>query len=391
MTAQAQLARDMFTDPSRITDERKTKVRTFVKSILVRICRVDLIEDFLTPRNLIKWNIALTHKSYSATNYELYEKVGDATLKDAFNKYLRKAVPSMTTEQEYSEAAEYYLSKTYFSYLGYVEHMDLLVLVAPELGSQLTPSIVEDVFEAFNGALSEMGDDVGEARLGYPIGNTLVKNYLTVIFNSIDFDPTNVNGSAKSRFTVRMSKYNIVPISAVITDKGKQRQSYKYVKRSLLPQEVVVPPDRVQAMRNLARFKKTIREHPDEYVVLGVGLADSAKDADELASQDALVFLDNIGWTDAAAEEAKRQREETSIEGYRELADAVRQKYGPFRITTQDVTDFRKYYTLVAQIPGGRAEYQIAYMMPDSDQHVNEVKFALLQAALRARRNGPAA
>lgn len=133
--------------------------------------------ELLTSDESMKvWLAAFTHKSVSPTdNYEFLEIVGDSVLSDCFMDYFdqyreEKSLQGVINEEVMTGLKNHWLAKeqlaTFSTEYGFIEFIKFKVgaVKATEL-----KSIREDVFEAFFGAIRNLGRKVLTRGRGYEI------------------------------------------------------------------------------------------------------------------------------------------------------------------------------------------------------------------------------
>ena len=171
----------------------------------------EVLNNYLDVQALQIFTTAITHESYDPeVNYEMYENIGDAFLKPIFTNLLILKHPNITP-QESTEWFASFMSTQYQAKLCVDLKLDTYILT-----SEVEPNqkIKEDVFEAFCGAIY----DVGDKKIHSAVGFNVLKNFLTVIFNSIKFELSEIKGKPKTVLQQRGSMLSIKHIKP--TDGG---------------------------------------------------------------------------------------------------------------------------------------------------------------------------
>lgn len=156
--------------------------------------------------NMRVWQAAFTDKSYDPNygfNYEVLEKIGDAALKLAFNRYLLVRFPDID-QLELSEMTSFYLSKAELAGIG-------LKLKVGDYSRTLldkNANLYEDIVEAIFGALMEVGDRSFQVGVGY----ILCYNLVVSIWSSIDLSLTVASGMPKTQVKQIFEKLRWGPV-----------------------------------------------------------------------------------------------------------------------------------------------------------------------------------
>ncbi len=148
---------------------------------------------FLTnPDNMMVFQRAFTHSSYDKTyNYEDLEFLGDASLKAFIPWYFFQRFPQIACSKDVSILSQVnnkYRSSEVLAELG--EKIGLLPYIqySPTYKINKT-NLLEDVFEAFIGALHKIVDD----RYGFGVGFVVASKVLKPIFDDLQIDLTYEN------------------------------------------------------------------------------------------------------------------------------------------------------------------------------------------------------
>ena len=168
-------------------------LRSFLNTTLARI--IDSANErnkYLTPEAMVIWTRAFTHETVSPSdNYEDLEFLGDAILKAVFPKYLMKRFPYLH-KGEYTELNVAYMSKMTQAELSRKLGLNNYIRVKGLDRSIL--NLDTDVFEAFFGALDEVSDLIFKG-----LGILNCYKMIIDIFKDFEIDESRGKGSAKTQ------------------------------------------------------------------------------------------------------------------------------------------------------------------------------------------------
>jgi dsRNA-specific ribonuclease len=163
--------------PDKVTlnslQRRNCYLRTYLQGIIGRehanMCIGSLPSDPEKGKWVANvWKKAFTHPTKdNHSNYQVLEKVGDRVVYAAFIKYAHKVYPT-ATESQLAPMERVYLSKDGLSKIA--NQMGLGQFVERHSEVAMSKSILEDVYEAFAGALVLIGDEI----FGPSCGNQLI-------------------------------------------------------------------------------------------------------------------------------------------------------------------------------------------------------------------------
>lgn len=166
--------------------------RDFIKSQL-KIAKINQEhrESFTDPEGMKLFLAAVTHPTFDPeNNYQELEFIGDGIIKGILSQYIPRRFPN--TKSDGKKTGEGVLSKI----RRYLEQRKMLSDFASKLGfwiytradeetkSRLRKETLEDVFEAFIGALTEIVDQRVKRGLGY----NYAYNYLEASLNEISIE-----------------------------------------------------------------------------------------------------------------------------------------------------------------------------------------------------------
>jgi dsRNA-specific ribonuclease len=163
---------------------RGESFKKFIADILTSRC--DLSEDaantFTSPPYIATFENAFTSPSVdSCNNYELLETKGDVTVNKAVVDYLTEAHPEFNCPHAvriYADIKSKFASKSvlsvYSDRLGFEEYITVKELTK----ETVFDSVLEDVFEAFVGALDEIIHTHSGINVGYSVCYRFMKSLL---------------------------------------------------------------------------------------------------------------------------------------------------------------------------------------------------------------------
>jgi dsRNA-specific ribonuclease len=192
-------------------------LQTFIYDLLSNIVpSAKERKKYIAPSAMKIWKTAFTHPSFDLDeNYEELEFIGDRVLKAAFNDYLMERFPG-NFAKTYTELDRAYMSKKrqpmYSKKLGLDQH----VLI---VGMQFAKSkVLEDLFEAFMGALYEVAKSIGGRGVAY----TLVYNFIVDFFSDIPINLDEAKGHPKTVVQQLFSRFDIdmKPIETITETEG---------------------------------------------------------------------------------------------------------------------------------------------------------------------------
>jgi dsRNA-specific ribonuclease len=143
-------------------------------------------EQFTDPEGLKLFQKSFTHETFDEKeNYEILEFIGDGIAKGVLSQYIPRRFPNLIGEGIYSKTRRYLeQSKTLSVFArkrGFWEHVRANGIKLEKDRNK----ILEDVFEAFIGALVTLVDD----RIKNGIGYNYAYNYITASLDEMQIDP----------------------------------------------------------------------------------------------------------------------------------------------------------------------------------------------------------
>ena len=197
------------------------KFKLFIISLLERLdLNQQSLANFTDEESMMEFSRAFTHKSWSPTfNYERYEFLGDTIVNDAVAHYISTNFPHIQNVAWMTRIKHTLISKKYLAGLAhkakFLSFFRYGGKLAPILNSSYEEanktlnkeylSILEDIFEAFIGALRDVVDKKTVDGIGGIIARQMVHTFLDkttvpVTYEEI-FDP-------KSRLKEIYDKYH---------------------------------------------------------------------------------------------------------------------------------------------------------------------------------------
>jgi dsRNA-specific ribonuclease len=272
----------------------------FLKSLLVRGVKENCVNDILSkPENILIFKEAFTSKEANANrNYEHYEQLGDVSINKFIVWYYSKRFPITKCAEGIKLVAR--LRIKYASKQSLSEIADRLrfwpwIICSDLERTRQKKAKLEDVFEAFVGAAEEILDTVK-----FGLGYAGVFKMLSTIFDEIDVDLRyEILFDAKTRLkelfdhhprlaigTMNKPIINVLPWSSSGGGRPQQQQpvggSFKMT--------------HVNLYRRLGE-----RDY-----LIGSGSAPLQADAEQLASEQALSYLNGQGFTKELTEIFKK-------------------------------------------------------------------------------------
>jgi hypothetical protein len=164
--------------------EDDVKLRYFVYYTLLQFMTLEKVTKCIAEDVMPMWIKAFTHFSVDpVNNYEILEKLGDRVMLGSFSKYILATIPDLNDESVIASMEKFYLTKP--QQASFSQQMGLPKFARTNLGKGITTSvdIDEDLYEAFYGALVQVGDKV----FAPGVGDVMGYNMLAYQFKNIDF------------------------------------------------------------------------------------------------------------------------------------------------------------------------------------------------------------
>lgn len=258
-------------------------------TILLSFCGVesDIINGFFTEDNIRKFIVSLTTPDKSMrNNYEAFEFYGDSNLSTAFKDYMSKKFVGPTA-RELTEFSNQFMSREYQQYFSddlrisdWMIYGDKLPEGKTILNSDDKSAIKKfktDIFESLIGVLKITGKSVGSS-----VGFTVVDNLVTILGNSLYFNPIMIYGIPKTIVEQMMAKMGLT--------KESIRPDYK-VDRALNKKSIIIelPRDAFDKFVELGIDKNSLRK-----TTVVFEAKDSDFDESDFIAMGYSQFLDNL-------------------------------------------------------------------------------------------------
>lgn len=164
-------------------------METLIRNLLLKSVKPDMVDKILHT-SLDNFQAAFTSKEYDASeNYEFFEQLGDLSINKFIVSYMGKRFPQLRSSNGVGVLASLrilYGSKDVLSTLSEKYQMDKFIRCTKDemLDKNKFRNILEDVFEAFFGALEFSIDKLWFNGLGY----ISVYNILEKMFDDIKIE-----------------------------------------------------------------------------------------------------------------------------------------------------------------------------------------------------------
>lgn len=173
--------------------------KNFITSLLQR---ADLsnknIEKYTDEESMMVFRQAFIHPSYDpAFNYEFLEFRGDVVVNLAMTQYLQHRFPNVVavswlTKLKHNLVSKNFLSTLslsggFFKHILYGKEIEHIVRKDPTK-NEMFVSMMEDVFEAFAGALTQVVDSISPRGVGYAISYKIIASFCDTQEISLDWE-----------------------------------------------------------------------------------------------------------------------------------------------------------------------------------------------------------
>ncbi len=169
--------------------------KTFIISLLTKAnLQPKTLEKYTDEESMVIFRQAFIHKSYNATyNYELLEFYGDTVVNFAVSQYIRKRFLKITSMKWLTKLEHNLSSKITLADLA--KKADFLphILYNKEIvsGDETTLehlSMMEDVFEAFFGALVTVFNNSSQRGVGYAVAYIIITSFYDTLYISLRWE-----------------------------------------------------------------------------------------------------------------------------------------------------------------------------------------------------------
>ena len=269
-----------------ITPEEKAawqkRLVAFLRSFLAKFITAPALDRYFEPQYMQMWYDAFTHEVVDPNaNYETLEFIGDVALENAIAKYLVMRFPSATKGQ-LNEMKRALVEKQGLKVVSRNLGLSSMLLTFKN-----TQHVAEDVVESFLGALAGVSD-----KLVPGLSDINVYNYVVWYYNQQEISPER-EGQMPPKTIVQQTFEKFFDQKTVRQEDTKTPTGV--LVRAVVPQQAVADMKRLYGK--------------DIPVVLGEGVAQTAKAASAMAYQNARDLLTQLGLTFEWADRVQRERE----------------------------------------------------------------------------------
>lgn len=168
-------------------------MESFIRDMLKRAINEDMVESIL-DNSMDKFVAAFTSKEYNPEeNYEFFEQLGDLSINKFIVSYMGKRFPHLRSSNGVGVLASLrilYGSKEKLSSLSEYFGMDKYIKCTLEekMDKNKFKNVLEDVFEAFFGALEFIIDQKWYEGMGYIFVFKLLENIFDKLDISIEYE-----------------------------------------------------------------------------------------------------------------------------------------------------------------------------------------------------------
>ena len=203
------------------TLSKNSNFKIFILSLLRRLdLNQQSLDAFTDEESMIEFSRAFTHKTWSKSfNYERYEFLGDTIINDTVGHYISVTFPHIQNVAWMTRIKHTLISKKYLAglahkakFLEFIRYGDELKPILACSYEKATASlnkeylsILEDVFEAFIGALRDIVDKQTVDGVGGIIARNMVCTFLDKKTISVNYDDI---FDSKSRLKEIYDKYH---------------------------------------------------------------------------------------------------------------------------------------------------------------------------------------
>nr|QBK86641.1 MAG: ribonuclease III [Marseillevirus LCMAC102] len=241
--------------------------KTFIISLLQKAnLQSKTLKKYTDAKSLAIFRQAFTHKSHNPTfNYELLEFYGDTVVNFAVSQYIRKRFPEVISMKWLTKLEHNLSSKITLANLakkaGFLPHILYDKKIVSQSETTLEHlSMMEDVFEAFFGALVTIFNKSSHRGVGYAVAYTIITSFYNTLDISLKWEDV---FDAKSRL------------------------------KELYDNLGWVFNQNISTRRNQGRLITTIWGYSDPKINIGNGIGSTKQESQETASLVAILFLRN--------------------------------------------------------------------------------------------------
>lgn len=186
-------------------------MENFIRDLLTKSLKEDMVDKILST-SFDRFKAAFTSKDYNEhENYEFFEQLGDLSINKFIVTYMGYRFPQLKSSNGVGVLASLrilYGSKDTLSSLSEKYGMDKFIICTQEemMDKNKFRNILEDVFEAFFGALEYSIDKLWYQGLGYVFVYDLLSKLFDELYISIDYENL---VDAKTRLNELKDEYKI--------------------------------------------------------------------------------------------------------------------------------------------------------------------------------------
>ena len=280
--------------------EWRNNLKNFLRyEILPKILGSETALDKLVSDNAMKiWEVAFTNESFNPNvgeNYEELELSGDVNLAAAYVKFMMASYPEITRSQ-LSEFRTKYLAK------GFQSELSGKLGFGPHIRSKFRTNthILEDVLEAFFGAL----DLIGDKEFKFGAGGGLVYNMVVELYQDVPVDWEVTLGNPKTRVKEVYEGLGFInpkpPVKEKVPEQAVENEN------GTTTFSILIPDSGIELLKTLGISVPTN--------ILATATENTKKIASQVAYKIAVRNLDQLGITDEFVADFKRSKDLTNQE-----------------------------------------------------------------------------
>jgi len=221
----------------------KSEFKSFIISLLKRSrISVKNIDLLTSPENLTKFRTAFTHESFdSENNYESYEFSGDRVVNLCSATYIKKRFPETKSPKQLTRIHHFITSnKQYTPFVidsGFEKHVrygqeiqDIVNNTEDKYKDEEYLSILQDLFESFNGCLCEIIEEIYPVGTGVGVCYNIVSSFLDTV--DIPTDDVSLMGPIailKEIYDAKKWQFSTRGKDFVIIEKSEDNPEHKVI------------------------------------------------------------------------------------------------------------------------------------------------------------------
>ena len=275
--------------------EWRNNLKKFLRySILPKVVSSESALDKLVSDDAMKiWEVAFTNESFNPNvgeNYEELELAGDVNLAAAYVKFMMASYPEITRSQ-LSEFRTKYLAK------GFQSELSAKLGFGPHIRSRFATNthILEDVLEAFFGAL----DLIGDQEFKFGAGAGLVYNMVVELYKDVPVDWEVTLGNPKTRVKEVYEGLGIInpkpPVKEKVPEIAEENEN------GTTTFSILIPDSGIELLKSMGVSVPSN--------ILATSTENTKKIASQVAYKIAVRNLDQLGITDDFVADFKRSKD----------------------------------------------------------------------------------